>query len=144
MIEIYEQVERTLVGMGYDLVDYEGPDRSGLIRIFIDSENGITLDDCSLVSNQVTRLFEVEGTPYERLEVSSPGLDRPIKKLKDFQKFQGEYAKVQLKNKIEGQKKFKGQIGLVSENAIEFFVDDGESVVVDIGEIKKANLIPVD
>jgi ribosome maturation factor RimP len=73
----------SLEGLGYELVDLEAS-RSGLLRIFIDSPSGITVEDCAKVSHHLTRAFAVEGIDYERLEVSSPGLDRPLKRLEDF------------------------------------------------------------
>ena len=69
-------VETTLTGLGYELVDLEVSGR-GMMRVLMDKPAGITLEDCELVSHQLTRLFAVEGVSYDRLEVSSPGLDRP-------------------------------------------------------------------
>ena len=83
----------TLEGLGYELVDFESS-RSGLLRVFIDSPRGVTVDDCAIVSNHLTKLFAVEGVDYERLEVSSPGLDRPLKRLEDFARFAGREATV--------------------------------------------------
>ena len=81
-------IRETLLGLGYELVDLESS-RGGLVRIFIDSPKGITVDDCARVSNHLTRAFAVEGVEYERLEVSSPGLDRPLKRPEDYQRFAG-------------------------------------------------------
>ncbi|HAN56270.1 MAG TPA: ribosome maturation factor RimP, partial [Betaproteobacteria bacterium] len=74
-------LETTLGGMGFELVDMSMSAKSGLLRIFIDKEGGITLDDCVAVSNHLSNLLTVENIAYEHLEVSSPGLDRPLKKL---------------------------------------------------------------
>ena len=81
-------VETTLTGLGYELVDLEVSGR-GLMRVLMDKPGGIALEDCERVSHQLTRLFAVEGVNYERLEVSSPGLDRPLKKEADFARFRG-------------------------------------------------------
>jgi len=93
-MDVVKLVETTVNGLGYELVDFERSGR-GVLRVFIDKPGGISLDDCQTVSNQLTRLFPVENIAYERLEVSSPGLDRPLKKEADFARFAGE--KVQLK-----------------------------------------------
>ena len=79
-------VETTVNGLGYELVDFERSGR-GLLRVFIDKPEGVSVDDCQLVSHQLTRLFLVENVDYDRLEVSSPGLDRPLKKEADFVAF---------------------------------------------------------
>ena len=76
-------LRQTLEGLGYELVDLESS-RGGLMRVFIDSPKGITVEDCARVSNHLTRAFAVESVEYERLEVSSPGLDRPLKRLEDY------------------------------------------------------------
>ncbi|MBT7427548.1 MAG: ribosome maturation factor RimP, partial [Betaproteobacteria bacterium] len=89
-MEIQDLLEKTLAGMNYELVDFEVAGQSGLVRILIDADKGIGLEDCSLVSSHLSRLFEIEQFQYDRLEVSSPGLDRPLKKLADFERFVGE------------------------------------------------------
>src|SRR5665647_99432 len=91
--DLTELLRRTLAGLGFELVDMEHS-HSGQIRVFIDKPQGITVDDCATVSNQLTRLFAVEGVDYGRLEVSSPGLDRPLKSLDDYSRFAGRKAKV--------------------------------------------------
>ena len=92
-MDVRALLESTLVGLGYEFVDLELT-RSGGFRLFIDKPEGITVDDCVLVSNHLTRLFMVENIDYDRLEVSSPGLDRPLKKEADFVRFTGQLAKV--------------------------------------------------
>lgn len=78
--------------------------------MFLDIERGITVDDCATVSNQLQRVFEVENIDYDRLEVSSPGLDRPLKKLADFERFAGEQAQLRLSLPIGNQRNFVGVI----------------------------------
>ena len=92
-----ELVERTVEGLGYEFVELERLAR-GLVRVTIDTTNegGITLDDCERVSDQLTHLFTVENVPYERLEVSSPGVERPLKRARDWERFAGELAYVEL------------------------------------------------
>lgn len=130
----------TLEGLGYELVDLERS-RSGLLRVFIDSPRGITVGDCAGVSNHLTRLFAVEGVDYERLEVSSPGLDRPLKRLEDFARFAGREATVKLKLPSEGRRRFEGRIVGVEEGRVvlEF---DGKRRHIAFGDIDRARLVP--
>ncbi|SFN10071.1 ribosome maturation factor RimP [Formivibrio citricus] len=110
-------LEETVPGMGYELVDVEFGSR-GLLRVFIDKPEGLTIDDCVAVSNHLTRLFMVENIAYERLEVSSPGMDRPLKKVADFERFAGEAVKVKLRVPQEdGRRHFSGKLlGLIDGN----------------------------
>ncbi len=75
-----ELLERTLPPMGYELVDWESSPGGRLVRVFIDKPKGVNVEDCAKVSNHLTHLFAVENVDFERLEVSSPGLDRPLTK----------------------------------------------------------------
>jgi len=106
-------VERTVTGLGYDLVDAE-KSVGGLLRVYIDqlppSPAFITVDDCEKVTRQLQHVLEVEGCAYERLEVSSPGLDRPLKKAADYARFAGEQIEITLKLPFKGRKKFSGQL----------------------------------
>src|SRR3989338_7315530 len=96
IMDVVKLVEVTVNGLGYELVDFERSGR-GLLRVFIDKPKGISVDDCQTVSNQLTRLFLVENVDYDRLEVSSPGLDRPLKKEADFVRFAGQKAQLKLR-----------------------------------------------
>jgi ribosome maturation factor RimP len=116
-------VETTVTGLGYDLVDAERSPR-GLLRVFIDHLQGtggeaavITVEDCEKVTRQLQHVLEVENCAYERLEVSSPGLDRPLKKAADYQRFVGEQIEVTLKVPFQGRKKYKGVLLAKSEAA---------------------------
>ena len=106
-------VETTVTGLGYDLVDTERSPR-GLLRVYIDHLVDhapgayITVEDCERVTRQLQHVLEVEGCAYERLEVSSPGLDRPLKKAADYQRFVGEQIEVTLKVPFQGRKKYSG------------------------------------
>ena len=106
-------VERTVTGLGYDLVDAE-KSAGGLLRVYIDhlppSHAFITVDDCEKVTRQLQHVLEVEGCAYERLEVSSPGLDRPLKKAGDYARFQGQQVEITLKLPFKGRKKFRGEL----------------------------------
>lgn len=93
--QLFDMVETTVEGLGYELVDVERLPRN-LIRVTIDKPEGITLDDCEKVSNQLNPLLTVENVDFSRLEVSSPGVDRPLKRPKDFVKFVGQLVHVEL------------------------------------------------
>ena len=120
-------VERTLAGMGYELVELERTG-GGLLRVTLDlapedapageadgnadadEERHIGIEDCERVSRHLTHLFAVEDVDYDRLEVSSPGMDRPLRGARDFARFAGEMAKVQLFSAAEGRRRVRGQI----------------------------------
>ena len=142
LMGIENLLEKTLSGMSYELVDFEVVERSGLVRVLIDAEQGIGLEDCTIVSNHLSRLFEIEQFNYDRLEVSSPGLDRPLKKLEDFQRFVGEKITVQLRLAYEGQRKFRGTLVGVRQELVDVEIDDGRVITFELHEMKKANLIP--
>jgi len=133
-------VETTLTGLGYELVDLEVSGR-GLMRVLMDKPAGITLEDCEQVSHQLTRLFTVEGVNYERLEVSSPGLDRPIKKEADFIRFNGEKVQIKLRMPLSGRKNFSGILGEVQAGILQLQVD-GNLVQIELSNIDKARLVP--
>ncbi len=100
-------IERALAGMGYEVVDVEFA-RNGLLRVYIDAPAGISLDDCERASRQLSHVLAVEDVEYARLEVSSPGLDRPLKKVADFERFAGAEVTVRLRRPLEGRRNFEG------------------------------------
>jgi ribosome maturation factor RimP len=109
-----DAVEKTVTGLGYDLVDCERSP-AGLLRVYIDKLPAealagalISVEDCERVTRQLQYLLEVEGCAYERLEVSSPGLDRPLKKPLDYARFLGEEIEITLRMPFQGRKKYKG------------------------------------
>jgi ribosome maturation factor RimP len=133
-------LRETLRGLGYELVDME-MSRGGLMRLFIDAPKGITVEDCARVSNHLTRAFAVEGIDYERLEVSSPGLDRPLKRLEDYQRFAGSVATVRLKLPRNGQRRFEGRVLGVEEGEVVLEVD-GERLRFAFEDIERSRLVP--
>ncbi|NHR05513.1 ribosome maturation factor RimP [Chromobacterium haemolyticum] len=133
-------LDSTLPGLGYELVDFEMTPGGGF-RVFIDKPGGITVEDCVQVSNHFTRLFMVENIDYERLEVSSPGLDRPLKKEADFVRFAGKLAKIKTRMPIEQQKKFTGRLAGVEEDSVKLDVD-GRIMAIPFANIDKARLEP--
>ncbi len=139
-MDVARLVETTVVGLGYELVDLEMPGR-GLMRVLLDKPEGITVEDCERVSHQLTRLFTVENVDFGRLEVSSPGLDRPIKKEADFMRFRGEKAQLKLRMPLEGRKNFIGILGDVQGGVLQLDVD-GKQVLIELSNLDKARLVP--
>ena len=139
-MDIQTILEKTLPGLGYELVDFELT-AQGTLRVFIDKEGGITVEDCATVSNHLSRLFMVEDIDYKNLEISSPGLDRPLKKAADFVRFAGQQAKIKTRLSIDGQKNFIGKIE-VCENDTVTVSFDGKTVQIEIDNIDKARLRP--
>ncbi len=133
-------IEKTVTGLGYEFVDLERAGR-GLLRVFIDKPEGIGVEDCATVSNQLTRLFAVEGIDYDRLEVSSPGLDRPLKRAADFARFAGRDVKLRLRVPRAGQRNFVGRIASVSDTLLVLDVD-GVALEIEVAGIDRANLVP--
>jgi ribosome maturation factor RimP len=130
----------TLAGLGYELVDLESS-RSGLLRVFIDSDKGINVDDCARVSHHLTRTFAVEGIDYERLEVSSPGLDRPLKRLEDYRRFVGRDATIKLKLPRDGRRRFDGRLVGVEEGNVVVEIE-GQRHSFAFEDIDRARLVP--
>src|SRR5690606_5798690 len=114
-MSVEQLIEQVTQGLGYELVDIELSPKGRLIRVFIDIERGVTVDDCATVSNQLSRVFEVENVDYDRLEVSSPGLDRPLKKPSDFERFAGQQVQLRLRMPIENQRNYIGVLRGVVE-----------------------------
>ncbi len=139
-MDVVKLVETTVNGLGYELVDLERSGR-GLMRVFIDKPEGISVEDCQTVSNQLTRLFLVENVDYDRLEVSSPGLDRPLKKEADFVRFAGEKAQLKLRMPLAERKNFVGVIGEVKDGILQLDVD-GSLVAIELSNVDKARLVP--
>lgn len=117
--ELFALVQRTVEGLGYELVDVERA-AGGLMRVTLDvgptgqtAPAGVTIDDCERVSHQLTYLFAVENVDYERLEVSSPGLDRPLRSARDFRRFEGSEVQVQLRAPLGGRKRWRGTVAAV-------------------------------
>ncbi len=139
-MDVLKLVETTVNGLGYQLVDMERSGR-GMLRVYIDKPQGISVDDCQAVSNQLTRLFLVENVDYDRLEVSSPGLDRPLKKEADFVRFTGEKVQLKLRMPLDGRRNFAGVIAGVSNGILRLDVD-GNQVAIELSNLDKARLVP--
>lgn len=163
-----------MTGLGYDLVDAE-KSVGGLLRVYIDHLPGaataattttaadveafITVDDCEKVTRQLQHVLEVEGCAYERLEVSSPGLDRPLKKAADYTRFAGQQIEITLKLPFKGRKKFSGELQplgdawrLVLEaprpvraakRAAAAGAETDQALDFSLDEVREAHLVPV-
>ena len=153
-MQLPDLTEKTVSGLGYEMVDFERAER-GLLRVFIDfsaedaEEKGpITVEDCATVSHQLSHVLTVENVPYERLEISSPGLDRPLRKFSDFVRFAGSEAIVKLRMAIPGTANRKSYQGILTEPegeqlGIEFEGKDGPAVLnFTLADIDKARLVP--
>ncbi len=136
-----ELLETNVTALGYELVDVEFGYRGRLLRVFIDKPEGITLEDCEALSRQLQRVLPVEGVDYDRLEVSSPGLDRVLKKPADFRRFAGQEASLSLRSPINGRKRFKGVLRGASEVGVDMEVD-GHVLSFDYGNVERARLVP--
>lgn len=141
-MDLYGVLEPTIVGLGYELVDLEMSNRGRLLRIFIDKPGGVAVEDCVLVSNQVSRLLAVElDFDYDHLEVSSPGLDRPLKKEADFKRFSGEKAQLKLRVPLNGRKNFVGVLRGAESGVLSLEVD-GALLAITLANLDKARLVP--
>jgi ribosome maturation factor RimP len=135
-------VESTLAGMGFELVDAQVSGGGRLLRIFIDRPGGITVDHCAEVSRHLARLFAVEGIDYERLEVSSPGLDRPLRKAADFARFAGSKVDVRMRTPDEsGRRRFTGLLR-GAQGAVATVQVEGRDVALNVDDIERARLVP--
>ncbi len=139
-----ELIEATVVSLGYELVDLERSG-GGLLRVSIDQPSGISVDDCEKVSHQLQHVLTVENVNYERLEVSSPGLDRPLKTLAAFERFAGSEATITLKKPLDGRKQYRGVLKAPQGDSIglEFEGKEGPAVLdFTLADIDKARLVP--
>jgi ribosome maturation factor RimP len=133
-------LETTLSGMGYELVQLvQGRGRH--LQVFIDKPGGIDIDDCVAVSNHLTRLFTVENIDYERLEVSSPGLDRPLTKPADYMRFAGEDVAVKLRVPMENGRRLTGKLLGLEDNKVQLELD-GKQLAVELTNVDSARLKP--
>jgi len=140
-MDLQQVLETTLSGLGYELVDVERSGRGKLMRVYIDKPGGIDVDDCATVSKHLSRVFAVENVAYERLEVSSPGLDRLLRKEQDFVRFAGHKARVKLRVPVEGQRNFVGVLRETRAGKVEIEAD-GKVVSFDLANLDKARLVP--
>lgn len=147
MASVEAKVEPAVTGMGYELVDVQTSNGGRMLRVFIDKPGGITVGDCAAVSRQLTRVLPVEGVDFERLEVSSPGLDRPLRKAGDFSRFAGQKAEVRMRTPdATGRRRFVGVLRGAGDGQVNVELDgqrDGkQQVALALDDIERARLIP--
>lgn len=135
-------MEPTLNGLGFELVDAQVSNRGRFVRIFMDKPGGISVEDCAAVSRHLARVLEVEGIDYDRLEVSSPGLDRPLRKAADFARFAGQ--KVDVRMRLADASGRRRYIGLLKgiEGATATVEVDGTPVALQLDGMDRARLVP--
>ena len=139
-IDLEALIEKNVSKMGYELVDFEIINKGELLRIFIDKPSSITIDDCVAVTNQLKHIFTVEEEIiFNRLEVSSPGINRVIKKRQDFERFKGEKVKIRTRSAIEERKNFTGTLQGIKKDLI--LIDFNNTLLeISLDNIEKARL----
>jgi ribosome maturation factor RimP len=151
-VHLLDLTEKTVTGLGYELVDLEHAAR-GLLRVYIDfpagdEERSIAVEDCEKVSHQLTHVFTVENVNYERLEVSSPGLDRPLKKIADYVRFAGHEVTIKLRMPMPSaanRKNFQGILHAPEGDKLklEFEANEGPAILEFLlADVDKAHLVP--
>ncbi|MDX2425966.1 MAG: ribosome maturation factor RimP [Cycloclasticus sp.] len=143
--KILDLIKPAITGLGYEFVgaEFSGQGKSSVLRVYIDSENGILVGDCSKVSHQISGVLDVEDpiSGQYTLEVSSPGLERPLFSVEDFARFKGSLVKLELsQSTLEGQRRFTGNILDVKDEIVHLHVDD-EEIEIPFSRIKKAKLV---
>ncbi len=143
--QLRDLIEPVVTALGYDLwgLDYQTGGRQTLLRIYIERADGVDVDDCAKVSRQVSSIFDVEDPIVGEytLEVSSPGLDRPLYSKEQFEQYVGETVKVRLRVAFEGRKKFTGTLTGVEDEDVVVAVDNDE-YLLPLELIDKANVVP--
>jgi len=143
-MSLQELIESTVTGLGYELVMVELSPRSRLIRVFMDAPEkprGIDVEDCATVSNQLTHLFQVENIDYDRLEVSSPGLDRPLVKAADYTRFAGSQVQIKLRMPIGERRQFNGTLIGIEGDQVQLELGEN-TIAFPLSNIDKARLVP--
>lgn len=155
-------LERTLAGLGYELADFSLSDHGRMLRVFIDKQSEqpapvagntvgkvpsitpgpmVNLADCEAATRQLQRVLEVEGIEYDRMEVSSPGLDRKLRKPADFIRFAGQEAEIRLREPVNGRRRFVGVVRQVIGDQVEIEVN-GAPILLALANLDKARLVP--
>ena len=139
-IDLEQLIDKTVTQLGYELVDFEIINHGQILRVFIDKLDSINIDDCVTVSNQLNHVLSVEeDIVYGRLEVSSPGMEKKKKKLKDYERFKEEMVKIKTRLPILERRNFSGVIKGTKENII-LLESEGSLIEIDFDQIDKARL----
>jgi len=143
--DLAQLFEPVIESMGYELVgvEFSGGSGHGTLRVYIDREQGVSVDDCAAISHQVSGILDVEEPIKQAydLEISSPGIDRPLFKLADFERFAGHTAKIKLMAGVDGRRNFRGRLaGVVDDSRVRIQVD-GEDFDLPYADIARAHLV---
>lgn len=146
-VEVLQLLRPVVEGLGYEFVgvEYLPQGKHSLLRVYIDQpETGVGVDDCERVSRQVSAVLDVEDPirGHYTLEVSSPGLDRPLFTPEQFERFVGQAVKLLLSRPVQGRRKMTAQLTAVRDNVVTV-VHEGETLEIDFDNIEKAHLVPV-
>jgi ribosome maturation factor RimP len=142
---LYVLISPIVEALGLELVEIQYHRRTGgrsILRIFIDKEGSVTLDDCERLSREVEAEMDVEDIIPESytIEVSSPGLDRPLRKIEDYRKNIGKLVKLSTNAPIKNQRFFIGRMSKVEDDTITLILEDGEELKIPFSQVSKANL----
>ncbi len=145
MQDLTELFEPVIQSMGYELVgiEFQGSTQHGTLRVYVDHEKGIGVDDCVAISHQISAILDVEEPIRQAydLEVSSPGINRPLFKAQDYEQYSGHSAKIKMAVPLNGRKNFKGVLqGVIDSRSVKIMVDN-EGYDLPISDIAKANLV---
>jgi len=146
---VWDAISKCAAGFGYELVDLEHG-QGGLLRVFIDISDGsrlVSIEDCEALSNQLVHQLPVEGIEFERLEVSSPGFDRRLRRDRDFERFEGERIRVKLRHPVGNRRNFEGPFERAEGHyRLVFEGPEGKEMVLDfeLNDVDEARLVPND
>lgn len=145
MQDLTELFEPVIQSMGYELVgiEFQGSTQHGTLRVYIDHENGIGVDDCVAISHQISAILDVEEPIQQAydLEVSSPGINRPLFKAQDYEQYLGHSAKIKMAVPLNGRRNFRGVLqGVIDSRSVQIMIDN-EGYDLPISDIAKANLV---
>jgi ribosome maturation factor RimP len=146
-VKIQELIEPSVVALGYSLwgLEFISAGKHSVLRVYIDKEDGILVDDCAAVSHHISGVLDVEdpiSTEYT-LEVSSPGMDRPLFKLDQYKKYIDNWVEIKLRSPFEGRRKFAGTLTAVEGEDVVVRIDN-EEFILPVDAIDKANIVSKD
>ncbi|MCH8262453.1 MAG: ribosome maturation factor RimP [Proteobacteria bacterium] len=143
--ELIELLEPVVIALGYEMlgIEYFKQKDGSLLRLYIDHDSGVTLDDCTRVNHQVIGVLDVHDPIKERyhLEISSPGLDRPLFTLEQFKRYLGQEVKMKFRERFNERRKIRGVIKAVEEKAV-LVSEDGVDYLIPADVIDSAHLVP--
>jgi len=142
--QIWTLTQEVVSELGYELVDIEltGNRRQQLIRVYIEKPGGILLADCVAVSRELGKRLDEKDVIEKsyRLEISSPGIERPLRKIQDYERYVGYRVRIRLKGGLKGKRKIVGKLDEVAENIVRIISNNGEKISFSLADIAKANL----